>query len=291
MQADQISRLALGTVQFGMHYGIANAHGQVGETTAQDILTLAKKSGINTLDTAIAYGESEAVLGKSDISSFDIVTKLPAIPQSNIGIKNWVTQEFNVSLERLNVESVDALLVHNIADIIGENGKQLFDALKDLQNLGKIKKLGWSVYSPADLEATPNEMKPDLVQLPFNIFDQRMFTSGWLDKLKENGIEVHARSAFLQGLLLMQPSERPAYFHEWQDIWNVWDKHTVSSDALATCLGFSLSKKQIDRVVIGVDSVAQLQQILSIDISDNSYPNLPDTMPEDLINPSRWNAA
>ena len=202
-------RLALGTVQFGLDYGIANAAGQVAPEEVARILTLAQQLGIDTLDTAINYGHSESVLGQCGISPWQVVTKLPALPDGALDVAEWAHSHMRQSLARLGVVKVHAVLLHKPQDLLGKNGDALLKALQDIKLQGHAAKTGISVYSPEELECFYALHHFDLVQAPFSILDQRLLVSGWLTKLHDMGVEVHTRSAFLQGLLLMRPSQRP----------------------------------------------------------------------------------
>ncbi len=285
-----MSRLAVGTVQFGLAYGIANRQGQVSRSAAKHIVNLASASGVDTLDTAIAYGESETCLGEVGSTAFKIITKLPEIPDGCNDVDVWVQQQLSCSLTRLNVAKVYGLLVHRSEQLLGTHGQALYSALQRLKEVGRIEKVGVSIYSPVELSALSSRYHFDLVQAPMNLVDRRFAMSGWLHRLEEKGIEVHTRSAFLQGLLLMPKAEIPRKFEPWSYLWNRWHGWLESTEfsAVQACLAYPLSFPGVDRVVVGVDSVSQFEQIVS---AERSVPvDLPDLScaAEDLINPARW---
>jgi aryl-alcohol dehydrogenase-like predicted oxidoreductase len=286
-----VSRIALGTVQFGLPYGIANKVGQVSRIEAKSILHHAYIHNIDTIDTAIGYGESEGCLGDVGVKDFRLITKLPSLPNGCEDIKEWVEEQLEASLSRLGVRKIYGLLLHQPEQLLGLNGNALYKALKSLKEEGLVKKIGISIYSPSELELLTNNFHFDLVQAPFNILDRRLFITGWLQRLKDSGVEIHTRSAFLQGLLLMNRVDIPPKFLPWNDIlkkWHDWlDKNSVS--ALQVSLAFPLSFSQIDRVVVGVDSKSQLLQILSAE-SDSMNTHVPNLSSEDenLINPVNW---
>ena len=287
------NRLALGTVQFGLDYGVANQTGQVEYSEVEQILSVAKANGIDILDTAIAYGTSEDVLGKAGIDGFRVVTKLPSLPVDQSDIAAFVRDRVGSSLNRLGQERLYGLLLHRSQDLLGFNGTQLIRSIADLKNDGFVQKIGVSIYSPDELEVVRNKIKIDLVQAPLNVVDRRLETSGWLDCLKDDGIEVHTRSAFLQGLLLMERSKMPQKFYRWSSLWDMWYENLRESGAspLEACLAYPLSLKQVDKVVVGVDSVKHLNAILT---AANSVYRAPDTSfmlstDTNLINPSNWN--
>ena len=286
-------KLALGTVQFGLKYGVANEAGQVKGAEVDQILIQARKNGINILDTAIAYGTSEEILGKVGVDGFQVVTKLSSLPDNLNNVASWVTEQVRESLARLGQKKLYGLLLHRSRDLFGSKGAQLIRALADLKNSGVVQKIGISIYSPDELEVFCNKIKIDLVQAPLNVADRRMETSGWLDRLKDDGVEVHTRSAFLQGLLLMERSKIPQKFSRWACLWDQWHEKLQDSGAspLEACLAYPLSLEQVDQVIVGVDSASQLSEILQ---AANNVNEGPDTSfmrstDLDLINPSNWN--
>lgn len=284
-------KLALGTVQFGLPYGVANQSGQVSRSAAKAMLDLAAHSGIDTLDTAIAYGESEACLGEAGIQGFKLVTKLPAIPADCDDVFGWVQAQVAASLSRLGVKAVYGILLHRPDQLLAADGAVIYQALQDLKEARLVQKTGVSVYAPSELEALIPRYRFELVQVPFNLVDRRVQSTGWLRRLKEAGIEIHTRSAFLQGLLLMSQSARPEKFSPWSELWNAWHEwlscHGIS--AVQACLAFPLSVPEIDRVVVGADSVNQLEQIVCAvaGATPLDFPAL-SCDEENLINPARW---
>jgi len=191
-------RVALGTVQFGFPYGVANQSGQVTRSEAKVMLDLAAASGIDTLDTAIAYGDSEACLGEVGIGGFNIITKLPAVPENCDDIVGWVHGQIAASLERLRVASVYGVLLHRPDQLLRRDGEVLFRALQSLKDNGQAQKIGVSINAPRELEELTAQYRFDLVQAPFSLIDRRLQTTGWLQRLKEAGMEIHTRSAFVQ---------------------------------------------------------------------------------------------
>ncbi len=283
-------RLALGTVQFGLRYGIANTAGQVPPQEIALILETARTSGINTLDTAIAYGDSESRLGGAGVTDFRIVSKLPGLD----GRLDTIGTMVQGALDRLGVSTLHGLLLHRSEDLCGSMGDDVYAALLDLKQRGLVRKIGVSIYDPAELDAIVPRFDIDLVQAPFNVLDRRLATSGWLERLKQAEVEVHTRSALLQGLLVMTPEQRPAYFQRWAELWAIWDAWLAETGTtpLAAALAFVLAEAGIDRVLVGVDTDLQLRDILRV-ANDPGAP-IPSatlaTYDTDLINPARWNS-
>lgn len=283
-------RLCLGTVQFGLSYGVANKSGQLDPGEGRALLEVARQSGIDMLDTAVAYGVSEQRLGEFGIDAWKVVTKLPAYGETTEP-RAWVRAHVEGSLARLRKQRLYGLLMHRSADLLGPAGSEIAVGMAELRDRGLVGKVGVSIYDPEELDALEGVFAPELVQAPFNILDRRIVRSGWLDRLKARGAEVHTRSAFLQGLLLMNDAERPAYFARWDHLWRQWRDwlRDTGGEAVRACLGFILSHPGVDRVVVGVDGVGHLQALIAAAGNTGALP--PDSLgTEDLelLNPSKW---
>ncbi|WHZ10393.1 MAG: Putative oxidoreductase [Burkholderiaceae bacterium] len=286
-------RLALGTAQFGLVYGVANQTGRVPPDEVAAILRHAAAHGIDMLDTAVNYADSERTLGEAGVTGWRAVTKLPALPAGITGaaVAPWVRQQVDGSLARLGLKRLHAVLLHRPAEMRGSSAKPLLDALLSLKTRGLARKIGASVYGPDDLDLLQHEMPLDLVQAPLNILDRRLVDSGWAARLKRHGAELHVRSAFLQGLLLMPAERRPARFARWQPLWAEWARWLGETGLtpLEACLGYVLGVPEVDRVVVGVDNLRHLEQILAA-----ARPGLPQSPPWsepadiELINPTFW---
>lgn len=283
--------LALGTVQFGLPYGIANNAGQVSRAEAKVMLQIASANRIDTIDTAIAYGESEICLGEVGAQSFKLVTKLPALPDNCKNVDSWVHLQVAESLMRLNVKAVYGLLLHCPEQLLCTSGDKLYKALQNLKKIGQVKKIGVSIYAPCELEMLTKLFRFDIVQAPFNLVDRRLYNSGWLQRLKNDDVEIHTRSAFMQGLLLMPQAEIPEKFAPWANLWTRWHNWLKLNElsALQACLAYPLNFPEIDRVIVGADSAKQFEQIISAAKEEIQapFPNL-QCDEENLINPSRW---
>jgi aryl-alcohol dehydrogenase-like predicted oxidoreductase len=284
-------KLALGTAQFGLDYGIANTAGQVAPEAALEILARAREAGMDTIDTAIAYGQSEQRLGDAGVKDWQIISKLPAMPDGCSDILAWVNASVDASLARLKVRHLHGLLLHRPGELLGADGVQLYRALSQLKVSGKVKKIGISIYEPTELDDLSPQYVLDIVQAPFNVFDRRLATSGWLHRLHAEGVEIHVRSAFLQGLLLFKTGKLPAGFKRWEPLWASWHSWITegNSKPLQAALGHVLSYPEINRVVVGVDNIAQLNEILIC--AKSEHHRAPETLASDdpdLLNPSRW---
>ena len=287
-----MKKLCIGTAQFGLNYGISNQKGKVKVHEVKKILQLAKNSNIDTIDTAIVYGDSEKVIGDIGFKNFQIITKLPALHEDCEDIYSWVEKNVKLSLKRLKTSSLHGLLVHRTEDLLGNNGMKLINALKIIKKNGLVKKIGISIYDPSECEKVMKLTRMDIVQAPLNIIDRRLDYSGWLSRLHAEEVEIHTRSVFLQGLLLMPRNRIPNIFNEWSEVWDQWALKLKNNNlsALEACLSYPLSLPEIDKIIVGVENVNQLRDIIDKSKSkkiknDFSFMISNNQM---LINPSNW---
>ena len=288
-----MSKIALGTVQFGIDYGINSENGQIRPEEVRGILNYAYSQNIDLLDTAPAYGSSEKVLGEANVQNFKVVTKTRHFDNAEISNDDidLLKKDFSCSLVDLRQESFYGVLVHDANDLLKPGSKKLFDQLESLKQAEKIKKIGVSVYDDKQLQSILENFDIDIVQLPFNILDKRLIDSGMLVKLQNRGIEVHARSVFLQGLLLMSNQDRPRKFHRWNALWKTWHEWLNDNQitALEAAIRHAVSMPEISKVLVGVDTKDQLKEIIIA--SDGILPNIPAelyTNDVNLLNPSNW---
>ena len=279
-----MTKLALGTVQFGLDYGISNIKGQVSFEEVSKILKLAKESSIHTIDTANGYGNSEKVLGNAGVNDFKIVTKTAPLC---LGVNN-VLKPFHQSLKDLNVSNVDGILIHNIDDTKDIEFDILYKAFKKLKQEKLINKIGFSTYTPEQVEFLLENFDFDLIQVPFNVFDTRLVEGGQLKILKKKNIEIHARSVFLQGVLLNFDSLSD-YFLIWEPQFKRYQEMVREKklSLLEYALNFVLNNKELDKILVGIDSVKQLTEIinaykLNVDLKAFKIDDIK------LLNPSNW---
>ena len=283
-------KLSLGTVQFGKKYGISNTSGIVSYNEAENILNTAKDAEIKMLDTANDYGESENILGSIGVNEFDIVSKVKILENKPID-KFLIEEKVIATLKRLRVNNLYGLLIHNTDVIENKNIDKIFDSFSVLKKNQLIKKIGISVYSPTVIDKFINGYDIDIIQSPINIFDRQLNTNGRLENLKRKKIEVHARSIFLQGLLIMKSQERPRYFNSWNKLFNIYDKWIKEKKILPVqaCLNYALNIKTINKVIIGVQSSKELKQIINLNVDPNiDFPDEIQSINPKLINPSNW---
>jgi len=278
-------KLALGTVQFGVDYGISNKTGKVSLQSVGEILDFAKEQGIDTLDTASLYGTSEEVLGKFNLENFNVITKTVKIDKTLDRHENFekFKEAFFASQKKLGYIQLHGLMFHEADDLLSESGLALWDLLDDFKQKEFVRKIGVSVYSPEQLEEIIKLVDIDIVQLPLNILDQRFLYL--LPELKKKNIEIHTRSTFLQGLLLMDVKNINNYFNPIKQI-----LEKLPDEKLSAALSFTKNIDEIDKIVVGVTSKNELQEICSqyninIEKIDFSQFRIND---ERFINPSKW---
>ncbi|MCM1498449.1 MAG: aldo/keto reductase [Clostridium sp.] len=264
-----MAELCLGTAQMGMQYGINNKIGKPQKQDVFEILDLAIENGIKMIDTASAYGEAEEILGEYLQENADRAREIQIISKQNATLgqmnsmeaEQIIRNELEQSLCRLKREYLDGYLMHSYRAIDRIETLEIFQKIKED---GLVKKIGVSVYEIDEAEIAIESGMVDYLQMPCSIFDQRGLTDGVFLRAKEQGVVVFARSAFLQGLLMMEESEIPEYL---QDIvpyirklnellveYHIEKKHAI--------IKFILSESLIDYMVFGVDSKEQLQDIL-----------------------------
>ncbi len=281
-----MSKIALGTVQFGIDYGVTNQRGQVAADEVRNILDFANENNIETLDTASSYGNSEQILGEIGVNNYQIVTKTTPFKNS----VDEVIDNFLKSLENLNRNQVDGLLIHDINDIKNKRFDVLFENLDKLKQQGLVNKIGFSTYTPEQVDFLLENFDFDLIQVPFNVFDNRLIVGGQLKRLKNKGIEIHARSVFLQGLLL-DFRALSKYFLTWEEEFNDYQVVVKKSglSLLEYALNFALNIEQLDKVLVGVNSINQLQEITQASQNKIESTLLPFAINDiKLLNPGLW---
>jgi aryl-alcohol dehydrogenase-like predicted oxidoreductase len=295
MTATAPSRLALGTVQFGLDYGVTHGGGRVPEGEIRTILAVAHAAGVDTLDTAAGYGDAEDGLGRVEAGrSFRIITKTIASGEASISDLDIdrIEARFLQSLEKLAIPSVDGVLVHAVADLLAPGGDKLWTRMQGWRAQGLVRRIGFSVYDRVETDAVLARFSPDLVQLPLNALDQRLLRDGTIERLAGRGIAIHVRSIFLQGLLLQNPADTPARLSRTLPLLERWWSMCRDQGVppLAAALRFGLDIKGIERIIVGVHSAAHLREIIAatqISLTGLDWPALAAHDPG-AVDPRRW---
>ncbi len=258
-----IPRLVLGTAQFGLDYGIVNSAGKTSPAEISAMLDLARSAGFAGLDTAAAYGDAENVLGRCGVSGLRVTTKL-SLPRDVTPDKLDATVMAGArrSLVALGCGQLDGLLLHSAAELASARAAAVHAALVKVREAGLARRIGMSIYSRDDIESVVSRFAVDLVQLPLSVFDQRACT--WLPHLIDCGIAVHARSVFLQGLLLQPPDSLPPKVSTLAAGISSFHKRALANglSPLEAALAFVRDVPGIEAVVVGAASRRELEEIV-----------------------------
>jgi len=260
-----VDKIILGSANLGSNYGLRGNKIEIKEFSK--LISFAFKKGIKHIDTSAGYHNSEKIIGSSK-KNFSVITKISRIPSKikNKEIDKWITNEVKKSKKKLKNKIIYGLLLQNAKILLESRGKKIFSTLLKLKELGYYKKLGVSVYDFKILEKIIKKFDIDIVQLPYNVLDQRASSKKLFFKLKRKNIEIHARSIFLQGLLLEKNIKLKKKFRELNGILNKWNNwlNKKKIENINACLNFVFQNKNIDKIVIGFDSLNNLKEIINL---------------------------
>ena len=285
------SEIILGSANFNQIYGIKKNF--IKKKEIKKSFNLALKNNIRMIDTSPLYNKSEKIIGLLNNGKFKIISKIPKIPRNikKKNIKKWVKLKVSNSLKNLKIKKFECLLLHNVDSLLSKNGNEIYKNIKNMKTIGLTNKIGISIYDFNILDKILKKFKFDLIQAPFNIFDQRLVTTGWLKKLKKRKIKVYVRSIFLQGILLLKHNQLPEKLKKLNKnliIWENWLKKNKFKP-LQVCISFVLNQRQLDGIVVGYNNKNQLNQILKQKKMKSSFsiPNL-NIRNRKLIDPRKW---
>lgn len=297
MPKNKLHKLGLGTVQFGLDYGVSNISGKTSPPQAHKILQYACSHNVTTIDTAHLYGNSEEVIGEfNNREHLNIITKTIQIKKEQVEGSDLKALEdaFSLSLERLKKSSIDGLMLHSCDDLKSDGGTSLYKIIKSQKEKGVVSKIGVSVYDSEQIDFLLEHFDIDLIQLPLNIFDQRLIHSEALKRLKNKNVEIHVRSAFLQGLVFMDPKNLPKKIQhakptleQFQAI--IWELQITPIEA---ALAFVMNVDEVDKVICGVNTLDQLQDLIRTasalpDLKNNVFDSIA-TNDTSIVNPANW---
>ncbi len=285
-----LSKLVLGGANFGQSYGIDRK--KINLKEINKILTyLKKKNKKIIIDSSPNYKNCEKILGNLKFQNFLIITKIKGLPKRKTEIKKFIENFINRHKKKTK-KNIYAILLHDEIEL--SNIKRLsfiVQILNKIKRQGIIKKYGFSIYDYNKYKKNILKMKPDILQFPLNIVDNRINKTD-LKKLKKNKISLHARSVFLQGLLLQNQKDLPKKFKKFNKVWQEYDKKFFGSKSnkLETCLGEVVSNNYINKIVIGFNSFFQFKEIEKIKKNKKKFifPNLNKNQKTFLINPYKW---
>lgn len=285
-----LKRLIIGTANFGSSYGITTGSNALGAAELRKIAIHATRHGIHRLDTAIAYEGSHEAIAREFSSDFDIITKVPAFP-TETDAHSFLNEILGAAKGQLAPRRLYGALLHAPGQLLGPSGRHIYEEMMIHRQAGYFEKMGVSVYSPDEARRILDLFDIDLIQIPFNAFDQRLVTSGLLRELRASQVEVHVRSVFLQGLLTLDTW--PARFQDSQQLLIRWKRMCEDSDlnAMECALAVVVREPEIDGYVIGLRSVADLHGITEfLGRPLDHLPDLTDLLqvPEYIIDPRLW---
>ena len=288
-------KLGLGTAQLGMDYGVTNRQGQPSEAEALASLRRAQERGIELLDTAPGYGTAERIVGAALRSgcSFEVVTKIPALPAGDA--RAFILGALRASLDRLEIDCVEGALLHHWQDAVGPQASAVVRALQQAKEEGLARRVGVSVYRAGDIDQVLRQFTPDVVQLPISVFDQRLAASGHLERLGELGVEIHARSVFMQGIALSPPGDLPAHLVGLRPALEQFRMLAGRNQLapLVAALAFVARSPYISAMIVGVSNAAELDALADAFAAARSAPAVDFTsiwrqVPESLLDLDRW---
>ena len=285
-----MKKIILGSAQFRMKYSLFQQE-KINKEEIQKIINFAKNNGINTIDTANSYADTEKTLGNLDISDLDVISKF--------------TLDFNLdyhqidllmerTLKHLNQKKIYGILFHESNQLFSDLGKKVFQRLQNFKNKELISNIGVSVYSVPEAIKIIDNFDIDILQAPVSILDRRFLDKKIIDIINKKNIIFHARSIFLQGLLLNKNHLKIKYFDQFNFIFDQWfdwlEKNNLNP--ISECLKFVYNNINIQKVIIGINNYNQLKEIKSIFDSNFSKIDIPNFLVcnnEKLINPHNWN--
>jgi len=285
------NKIILGSANFEQRYGIKRNF--IKKNEIKKLFNLALKNKIKTIDTSPLYNKSEKIIGMLNNNRFKIISKIPKLPKNikKKNIKKWLKHSVMVSLKNLKIKKFECLLLHNANSLLDKNGSEIYESIKNMKTNGFTNKIGISIYDFDILDKILNKFKFNLIQASLNILDQRLIETGWLKKLKKRKVEVHVRSIFLQGILLLRHKQLPKKLIKLNKSWTIWENWLKKNrfNSLQVCLSFIFNQSQLDGIVVGLDNKNQLNQILKIKKIKNKFliPNL-NIKNRKLIDPRKW---
>lgn len=272
------SKIGLGSVQFGIFYGISNTQGQTSSEEVERLIGLALANGIDLIDTASAYGNAEEILGSKNMKDFRVVSKF--MPP---GRNEDLQVQLQESLRKLRLSCIYAYLAHRPLDLY--KNPQQWEELVGFKNSGLVKKIGFSLNEPRELKLLMDRgFFPDLIQVPFNYFDRRFEKS--VVALKEKGCEIHTRTTFLQGLFFANPDNLDSFFEAVKPL--IKSFQSSVKNLPGALLKFVVEKPFVDKVIVGVENCKQLHENIGSLSCAEQLPKLPFNLPETVVMPSKW---
>lgn len=285
-----VSKLGLAAAQFGLDGMTSTPRGRSPEAEARDILNIADRSGLSVLDVSGVYGRAESILG--DLIPRPISFRVTLSTARADRGPDFVETEARNSLRRLGLERADAIIVHSPSELFGPHGAALWDRLARLRDEGLFNKIGVAAHASDDPVGVARRFKPDILQAPASLLDQRLLADGSLARIAGMGVEVQLRSIFLNGLLFLPPDRVPAQLKGASGRLSRVRRMIAEgrSDPLQAALGFALSRPEASAVLVGVTSAAELSAVVAAASSPPPDLDWDDMAIDDpvALDPRRW---
>ena len=248
--------------------------------------------GVETLDTAISYGDSIERLGNVGVQKFKIICKIPRIPFDIKNPSDWYKLSVTNLIKKLNKNNLEAILLHYPKDLLINKNHKLIQTLLDFKKNKIVNKIGVSIYEKKELEEILKIFKPDIIQCPINIFDNRLTKNNFLKRVSDNSIEIHARSIFLQGLLLQDGNKIPEEFSKFEKLFKKWENWLKLNNlnSLEACIMYTNFISEVTKIVVGINSAVQLKEIIKYKNKNIKFeiPKRQNTIDRELIDPRKW---
>ena len=283
-------KIILGTAQFTMPYGICNNKDHISKSSIKKIFVLANQNKIRFIDTALNYGNNDNILKDYIDNKHQIITKIPKFKRHNKYSKEATRTIINDSLLKLKIKKFHAVLLHEPNQLLSKDGNKIYKNLLNLKKNKLTKNIGISVYSLKKTIKILTKFKFDLVQLPFNILNQKFNNKNFIELVKKKKIKIHARSIFLQGVLINKKIRKKKYFSRWSSLFRKIDiikKYNKIND-LDLNISFCVAQKWIDKIIIGFDNYPQLKSILNSKIKKLNLSTIPTKINKSLNDPREW---
>jgi aryl-alcohol dehydrogenase-like predicted oxidoreductase len=285
------NKIIIGSANFENYYG--QGKNKISSKEIQRLFYIAKKNKIHKIDTSPKYGKAEEIIGKYKFSKLKVISKIGKTPENinDISLKIYLYKSIFKTLKNLKNKKIESILIQNSEILLRPQGKVIYNFLSLLKDANIIKKIGISIYDYKNLKKILNNFKIDLIQAPLNIVDTRLIETGWLERLRKKDIEVHVRSIFFQGLLLLKANELPKSLYDFVPHWERWENWLKINklSPMEACVNFVTKFKHINKFVIGFNNSNQLKEILLLKISRNKivFPLI--KVNKKMISPLSWN--
>ncbi len=260
-------KIILGTANLASSYGLTKTR-ILKETNAKEFFKYLYKKKIKYLETAYEYKNNEKIFSKFNLKSFKIIMKINV--KKNEFSQKKIFEKIKLSLKKYNLKKFYCLMLHNTKSLSTKKKSTIFKTLEEIKRKKLVSKIGYSIYDKEELDKFYLSNKPDIIQGPLNLLNQELLKCGWLKKLKKDKVEFHARSIFLQGLLLKEREAVPLYFKQYSKYLNKYYNYTekLNRSKLSTCLNFINNLDNVTKIIIGIDSINHLDDILSLKLTN-----------------------